>query len=210
MKKYKPYVVGVVCVLLVILYITCGSCKDSDPYWEGQYSILSAQLEELKVKNEKEISELTSKNSELTNEISHATRRVGDLESAVVTKDDDLLRLESQFTQLGDDSLSKDAKIGNLMEQITIWKEKFTLAEKIISEKDVIIFSLKEQYENQLRVSFNYKELYEKVQGTNVLLQTGLNRANKQIVKLRVKNKVTNLACVVLGGILIYKMVEGR
>ena len=207
MEKYKPYIIGVVCVLAVIFYITCGSCKDPDPYWEGQYDILSTQLENLKSEKELKILALTQQNVKLTKEIGNATKRVGTLESAVVTRDGDLLKLESQFTQLGED---KDAKIGNLTKQVTIWKEKFTLAEKIISEKDTIIFSLKEQYTNQIQISLDYNELYTNVQRVNVQLMSGIKRANKQIVKLKVKNKITNLAGVVLGGILIYKMVEGR
>ena len=209
MKKYKPYIVCIVCVLAVILYITCGSCKDPDPYWEGQYDILNTQLEELKVKNTRQISELTVENTRLTKEIGHATDRSVVLRSTIVGKDDDLLRLESQFTQLGDDTFQKDAKIDNLTKQVTIWKQKFTLAESIIAEKDAIIFSLTEQYTNQLQISFNYKELYEKVQGTNVLLQQGLKKANKQIVNLRVKNKITNLICTGLAGLVLY-MVQGK
>lgn len=205
MKKYKPYIIGGICLLMVILYITCGSCKDHDPYWEGQYSIINAQLDKLKIEKEAEILTLVNQNEELNKEIGHATERIGTLESNVVTKDASLLNLEKEFTQLGDD---KDAKISNLTEQVSIWKEKFTLAEKIISEKDVIIFSLTEKYNNQLKVSLDYKELYESVQGTNDLLQIGLGRANKQIVKLKVTNKIKNLACVVLGGIIAYKMVE--
>ena len=204
MRQYKPYIISGVCLLLVMFYITCGSCKDPDPYWEGQYDILSTQLEELKLEKEAKIKDLEEKNAEKDIIIGHATKRVGNLELEIVTRNEKITELEKEYDSLGEDS----AKIANLTQQVKEWKNQFSLLEKVIIEKDAIIFSLTEKYNNQVVISLDYKELYEKVQGTNILLQTGLNRANKQIIKLKVTNKIKNVACTMLAGLVLYKMVQ--
>jgi len=47
----------------------------------------------------------------------------------------------------------KDELITNLRSQIETWGERFTLAQQIIEEKDKIIFSLKEQYALQVKIT---------------------------------------------------------
>ena len=58
----------------------------------------------------------------------------------------------------------KDAieKVDNLSKQLSIWKQKFTLAEGIIRDKDVVIFSINEKYEAQVKISLEWRGLYDR------------------------------------------------
>ena len=71
----------------------------------------------------------------------------------------DLKKLEEELSSIPTEE--KNLIIENLKSQIIVWRDKFTLAQQEISNKDKIIFNLTEKYNSQVIISDQWKKQYQ-------------------------------------------------
>jgi len=137
--------------------------------------------------------------------IDEAGRTIIDAEGKIRDKDERILNLEEAFTQLGE---NKDAKIINLQAQLSIWKEKFTLAQAIIADKDKIIFSLTAKYDAQVQITAEWEaSCYRQVE----LHQIALDRISvmeKEWRGIQFGSKLKTYLIAAAAAAFIYSLVK--
>ena len=201
MKKY------ILPAALVILLIVLGykSCGLYDRYSElkGRYDALAEEYDTYKDGALKRIDDLNETIEQLDETIAGINRDI-DLKNDQLTdlhaRTDEL---ESTYTKLTD--LSE--KVDNLETQVSTWKQKFTLAQSIIADKDAIIFSLNEKYEAQVEISLNWKTLYEHEATLRTLAEVRLKLADKKLRGLQFQLNLTRGVTLALGVGIIYSIV---
>ncbi len=193
-------------VIVVTAFLWYRSCNNSQSaYWEEQYNEMVKVNELATSQYLNEISALQENIVDKDKEISALNNDIQNVYNQLQNVDDNLLTLEEEFTQLGAD---KDAKIKNLQQQITIWKQKFTLAESIIADKDEIIFSLQAKYDAQVRISDNYRSLYEGELAINDVLKKNLSVLTKKHKVNSMVDKIKNAMIISAAGYILYDVVK--
>ena len=206
MDKRKIVKCGVyaVIVLSLFLFIT-KSCNLYNSYsvLKGQYELLQAENNSLIEISQKEISKYQNKIAERDRKIEEITETVAIKTKKIQELSEISTNLEQEIAGLN----NKDIIINKLKENITIWKQKFTIAESIIADKDKIIFNLQEKYEAQLKISLNYKEMYEKSHQLLLLSNKQLKLADRKIRSARLFSSVKTIAIGAIAGYIIYDKV---
>ena len=194
-------IIGIALVVFVVLFCLGKACKISDRNSElkGEITQLNQMLSIQRQVSQKEIKELKEFICKKNEEIIDITADITVKDEKIQELSEISTNLEQEIDNLNDNQ--KDIIINKLKENVTIWKQKFTLAESIIRNKDKIIFNLQDKYNAQLKVSLNYRELYEK---TNEL-------SRKQEIRIRVLEKKqrglqikSTLKTVAIGGLASY------
>ena len=200
----KYIVIGL--LLAGVLFYGIRSSRLYDRYSElkGQNEILSADIESLAKKAHQIITEKGKYIDAMDKRIKELNVQLDLDYQQMDNKNKDLIRLERELRGLKD----KDKIIVNLSTQVNTWKEKFTLAEKIIGEKDGIIFSLSEKYEAQTVVSVEFETLYMKEAELRKLLETRIRLADRKIRRSKTLNTAQTIGLGVIGGFLIYSLVK--
>lgn len=204
MNTKSLIVVIILCVAIIFLFLDkCGSSSRLDRL-KGQYE---NALETARA--EKEIKEAIIENKEreiesLNGEITSLNEEIEEKEADNAELDEDVRELEQMFDKLDD----KDAKIANLTEQVGVWKDKFSLAESIIADKDEIIFSLSEKFEAQLKISLEYKELYEGSMGRIKILEDIKKAQSSQIARIRFTSNFKTGIVLGLAGLVLYNLIK--
>jgi len=207
--KYAIYgaIIIIFCVILV------RSCTISDRYsrLQGEYTALrgiateNARIAEDKIDKANEtIIELDRANAQLIKHVKLTELELSNLDGDVVQLEGELVTIRHQVETIP----NLRAQVVNLEGQVNTWKVKFTLAEKIISDKDSIIFNLKQQYGLQLGVSAEYKALYENQQHLVEKCNTLLGITQRKLRTAKVGGAVKIIAVGVLGGIVAYKLIK--
>ena len=204
--KIKHIIIGGLILLAFFAMLTYRSCVTIDKYshLKGQYDALS---EEYEIQKETALDNIT----ELQNQITQKDEKIHDLNSSVSTKNEQIKKLNAENKELEDTyaTLTDDKqKIANLETQVSVWKEKFTLAEGVIAEKDKIIFALTEKYETQVKITGEYKELYEREVRLRGLLEERVRMADSKLGGLRLKFNVSKGVMIALAGLIIYGLVS--
>lgn len=204
----KYAIIGIILVVLCIIFVR--SCTITDRYSRllGEYTALkSIAKENEKIaqdnidKSLKQIKNLTSKNAELT-------KHVKLKENELVNLDNEVNRLETELID-AQNTGDKDAQITNLESQVTIWKEKFTLAQNIITDKDSIIFNLTNQYKIQLNVSNEYKTLYENELNLRIKCEVLLKATTRKLHTAKGVGTFKSIFIGALGGYVAYQLIKG-
>jgi len=211
-KQGRLYAIfGILLVILCVILVR--SCTIADRYSRllGEFTALqgiadeNARIAQEKIDEAtKEITELDEEIAILNNKVKLKNQELGELDGDVVQLGSELVTIRTQVETIP----NLKEQIVNLESQVNTWKEKFTLAELIISDKDNIIFNLKEQYELQLEVSVEYKTLYE----TQVQLTdrgyTLLSITQRKLRTARVGGTVKNVIIVVAGAVVAMNLVK--
>ena len=125
-----------------------------------------------------------------------------------------ILQLSSQREELKESEpvqpeLESEPLVINLRAQI----EKMSLIiyeqEQIIQGNDKIIFSLKEQYSAQLKITEDYKQLYENEKRLHSLAVKRLSVTEDRVRGLRFGHQLKNAGLVIVVGTLIYVIATG-
>lgn len=141
---------------------------------------------------------------ELDTRISLADANIASLSLSLEGKDKKLGELEKGYANL----LDKDEKIVNLEGQVTLWKQKFTIAQGIIAQKDKIIFSLTEKYEQQSKLTYECEGLLSKETELRLLAEKRIEVLHKSITASYFTGKVKT---VLIGGLIcavVYGVVK--
>ena len=202
--KKEFIIIIVLCVSILFLFMDkCGSSRKVDEL-KGQYKEASRIAKIERQIKEETIKEQQGKIEKLTNKIEVRNAEIVKKEQANVKLDGSVADLEREF----DDLEQQDAKIGNLMQQVEVWKEKFALAQSIIADKDEIIFSLTEKYDAQLVISNSYKDLYETLVVNTKKLEKIVTAQDRQIKRFRLTSGLKTGVVIGLAGLVVYGVLK--
>ena len=196
-----------VCILgLGIVFLgldKCGSSRRADEL-RGQYeeareiAEVERRIQEATIREQQEkIAEAMSTIAKINENVAKKDRNIAELGNTITD-------LEEEFGNLPD----KDEKIDNLTKQVNLWKEKFTLSQSIIQDKDEIIFQLSKKYKSQLKISNSYKDMYESVQGVLVIRGNQVKELEKINKRLRLTSGLKSGLAVMLAGLIVYNMIK--
>lgn len=205
MKNIKNVAVVVTLSLAIVFLLMdkCGSSRKADEL-KGQYEEASRIAEvEKRIKEEiiKEQREIIEKQDSL---IAKANKKVEIKNNLISSLGNEVADLEDEFSNLTD----KDEKIANLVSQVSIWKEKFTLSQSIIKDKDDVIFSLNEKYEAQVIISISYKDMYESVQGLVDIRTNQVKELENINRRLKLTSKVKTGVVIGIAAIVVYSLLK--
>lgn len=180
--KYLKYILpaALVIILIIVGYRSCG-LYDRYSVLKGRYDALAEEYEAQRGSSLKAIEDLDNIIARKDEEINAATSHIVEKEGEISTLHTETDKLEADFLKI------KDAieKVDNLSKQLSIWKQKFTLAEGIIRDKDVVIFSINEKYEAQVKISLEWRGLYDREVTLHKLSQGRLRIAEHRIGRLK-------------------------
>ena len=206
-KNIVKYGVYIAIALILMLFIV-KSCNIYDNYsvLKGQYNLLQTETNALVKVSQKEI-------IEYQNTIAERDTRIKEISATVAVKNKKIQDLHIATQNLEDTLdfytlIPNEDKIVNLQKQVEAWKDKFAIISTIVKDKDEIIFNLQEKYNTQLKISLNYKEMYERSQQLVLLADKRLKLADKKIRNARLGSTVKTIALGAVGGYLIYKVVK--
>ena len=201
-NSIKWGVFGVVAILAVVFLMRSCNLYDEVSVLKGKHEALQTAYADLDLKSKATIEAHKADIAARDGVIDEAGRTIIDAEGKIRDKDERILNLEEAFTQLGE---NKDAKIINLQAQVSIWKEKFTLAEAIIAGKDKIIFSLTAKYDAQVKISTEWEASYcRQVE----LHQIALDRISVMEKKWVGINLGSNAKTGLIIGLILYLLVK--
>ena len=193
-------------VLLALIIVGFRSCDLYDKYsvLKGKYDALSEEYKAQRVKALADIEALRNNIAQKDEEIRNITSQIVEKEGEISSLHTQTGKLEEAYVALTDN----EAKIDNLTQQVDAWKEKFSLAESVIADKDAIIFSLNEKYESQVKISLNWETLYNNEVKLHALCSQRLKLADKKLRGLRFTGTIKNGLILGLAGVVIYGLVR--
>ena len=202
MKKYILPAVLVLLLLVVALvgYISYKNNTKKANILLGRYEALTEEYGIQGDNSKAQMSRLRNIIAQKDEEIRNITAHIVEKEVEISTLHAETDKLESAYATLKD----KDAKVYNLETQVTKWKHKFTLAEGIIQDKDDVIFSLNAKYEAQVKISLEWKGLYDREVTLHTLCKQRLDLADKRIGGLRFGGTIKNGLVIGLVGVVVY------
>jgi septal ring factor EnvC (AmiA/AmiB activator) len=197
--KTISLIATIVAIVLALFIFLQRGCNVYDRYSElkGLYEGNKAEAEKEKQEAQKVIQELKKEIGEKDKLIALAEDNVIELKKRDEYKTQDLEKLESEVVNLKDNGRI----IENLIGQVAIWKQRFSLAQNQLAEKDKIIFSLTEKYDAQLKISIQWEGLYNRQFGLNKILEDRVALADKKISRLSFESKIEK---VLITGFIIY------
>ena len=219
--------IGAILIICITFFLTRACYKRDTNYdvLKGQYNLLQTETNALIKVSQKEI-------TEYQNTIAERDTRIKEISATVAVKNKKIQDLHIATQNLEDTLdfytlIPNEDKIVNLQKQVKVWKKKFTISESIIKDlgqpieyydehgvkkikypEGSITFNLQEKYNTQLKISLNYKEMYEKSQRLVLLADKRLKLADKKIRNARLGSTVKTIALGAVGGYLIYKVVK--
>ena len=197
-------VIVILCLAVVFLGLDkCGSSRKADEL-KGKYEEASriAKVERLiKEATIKEQQGIIEKQDLL---IAKTNEKVEIKNNLISSLGNTVADLEDEFGNLTD----KDAKISNLTKQVEVWKQKFSISQSIISDKDAIIFSLTQKYESQVVISLEYKSMDEASRGLLDIRDKQVKELEKLNKRLRLTSGLKSGLAVVLAGVVLYSLLK--
>jgi len=204
-NSIKWGVFGVVAILAVVFLMRSCNLYDEVSVLKGKHEALQTAYADLDLKSKATIEAHKADIAARDGVIDEAGRTIIDAEGKIRDKDERILNLEEAFTQLGE---NKDAKIINLQAQVSIWKEKFTLAEAIIAGKDKIIFSLTAKYDAQVKISTEWEaSYYRQVELHSVALER-IKVMEKEWRGIKFGSGVKTYLIAAAGAAIVYSLVK--
>lgn len=194
-------------VLLALVIVGYKSCNLYDKYsvLKGEYDALAEEYDQQKV-------ESFTKISDLRTIISHNEDKIRTIVSHIRVKDEEIAELHGTTDELEgayEELIDKDAKISNLTEQVVAWKQKFTLAESVIADKDAIIFSLNEKYESQVKISLEWKGMYENEATLRVIADERFKLTDRKLRGIQLNLNINQgITYGVVGGVGVFLLTD--
>ena len=200
-------------VLLALIIVGYRSCNpyDKKSILKGKYDALSQEYETQKNNSKAQISSLRNiiaqKDEKIRNITAHIVEKEGEI-STLHAQTDELEEAYAKVDKSAQDVNSLNQRVVNLETQVTIWKQKFTISEGIIADKNKIIFNLNEKYESQVTISFNWETLYNNEVKLHALCKQRLTLADKKLKGLRFGSTIKNGLVIGLAVGVIYGLVR--
>ena len=115
--------------------------------------------------------------------------------------------LEAEEIALVDEG-DKDNIIVNLRKQVNVWKERFSLAQDIIADKDKIIFSLRANYDTQVKITLEVTNKLKSEKALRLSAENVIKEATKEIRRLKIDSKLKTGGIAVIAGVLLYSVLK--
>lgn len=218
--------IGAILIICITFFLTRACYKRDTNYdvLKGQYNLLQTETNALIKVSQKEI-------TEYQNTIAERDTRIKEISATVAVKNKKIQDLHIATQNLEDTLdfytlIPNEDKIVNLQKQVKVWKKKFTISESIIKDlgqpieyydehgvkkikypEGSITFNLQEKYNTQLKISLNYKEMYEKSQQLVLLADKRLIIADRKIRNARLGSTVKTIVIGTVVGFVIYDKV---
>ena len=202
----KIYIAVSVAVLLALIFMCMRSCKlyDKLSIVKGQNIILTKERAEAYTSLADMKKRVDAKQAQIDSQIAEFGSEIASNERTIATLGTTIGVLENDLAGLTD----KDEIIVNLKRQIEVWGESFALLERVVEDKDRIIFSLTEKFESEKSLRITYESVIEQ---DDLLIQNQkvqIKLLERKYIGSRIGGKLAVAAGVVLGGILAYKMIK--
>ena len=193
------YWVLVTILTLGVIFVTINNCGNSNKYnkLKGEYQ---AYYNMSRVVIKKSIEAIDEQNDE----IGILSKKITYLHGIIEVKDEDLADKEEELGELKRDF----ADLEECQAQYDKLVVAFTLCKSINANQDETIFYLTEKYNAQLKISLEWKKMYESERDLR-LHGEEVNRAcDKALKKIRLFSKAKTGIAVVLAGLILYNMVK--
>jgi chromosome segregation ATPase len=207
MNNFKSLVWGIVGVFIIFLIVAglrLGYLHNKDIELKTQYETLKKDTALLEQTKQVELAALTKQIAQLQEKNAQSEQVIVRLQNQQESLNKPLSELEAVRKTLTD----KDAIISNLDKQVALWKEKFSLAQEIIANKDSVIFSLTEQYKAQVQIAENWKREYTGEYNLRVLAEQRIAVLEKSNKWFSFDSKISKTAAIILGGYIIYSLIK--
>jgi chromosome segregation ATPase len=231
-KTIKYFIAAAMVVgMLVVGYRSC-TVYDKYSVLKGRYDALAEEYDTQKDNSQAQISHLRNiiahKDEEIRTITSHILEKEGEISTLHAQTD----KLEYAYATLDKKVASVDtlqAKVDNLIEQVNSWKQKFTLAETIIKDlgepipvglnmvtgetiyeypEDSITFSLNAKYDAQVKISLEWKSMYDNEVVLHNLSEVRRKMSERRIKGLRFGGTIKSGLILTLAGVVIYGLVQ--
>lgn len=205
MKNIKNVAVVVTLSLAIVFLVMdkCGSSRKTDEL-KGQYKEASEIAKAERIIKEEIIKEQNKKIEEQDLLIAEANREVEIKNDHISSLGNTVAELEEEFGNLTDD----EAKIDNLTKQVEAWKEKFSISQSIISDKDAIIFSLNQKYKSQMVISLSWEESYKSIQRLVEISEKQVNELEKINGRLKLTSGLKTGVVLTMAGVVLYSLLK--
>ena len=204
-NSIKWGVFGVVAILAVVFLMRSCNLYDEVSVLKGKHEALQIAYADMDLKSKATIEASKADIAARDGVIEEAGRTIIDAEGKIEDKDKKILRLEEAFTQLGE---NKDAKIINLQAQVSIWKEKFTLAQAIIADKDKIIFNLTAKYDAQVKISAEWEVSYYRQVELHQIALDRISVMEKEWKGIQFGSNLKTYLIAAAGAAIVYSLVK--
>jgi len=196
---------GVVLILAVAFIMRSCTLYDKVSELKGEHEALQVAYADLDMKSRAAIAGLEQDIAAKDKAIAESNHTIAVIRDKIQAKDEDINRLEAEYVNLGE---NKDAKISNLLAQVVAWKNKFTLAEEIIAQKDGIIFDLTGKYEAQVVISAEWKAQLDRQVELHTVCLERIKVMEKEWRGVKFGSKVKTYVMAAVGAGLVYSLVK--
>lgn len=207
----KLAIIGGLVLLTLIFSVRACRVGDRLTKMEGEYNALKAVHQTTVQDANKRIAEQTRQIAALDDHIAILNGQIERGEALIEASDSQLADLETELVDLRareESVASLRTEVVNLESQLNIWKEKFTLAQGIIANKDGIIFSLSQKYDAQVVITDQYKKMYSDVQKLHDNLAAQLGITKRKLKSSKVISTIKTVGLGAVGGFLVYSLVK--
>lgn len=119
--------------------------------------------------------------------------------------DERIRELREEVETLSD----KDEIIANLESQLETRDYQLSLARETIKEQDIVIFSLTEKYNTQVKITDEYKAQLASATRLQAETEGALKSVSVELYREQKKNRVLNVGlAAVVGGAILYSLVK--
>jgi len=212
MSKLLKYILpAILVIVLLVVGYRSYSLYDRYSVLKGRYDALA---EEYTQQKDESLQQIVG----LRNIITQKDERIRNINTGIVEKEGEIstlhaqtAELESTYAKLKEELVSVDTlqlRVDNLETQVSIWKQKFTLSEGIIQDKDGVIFSLNAKYEAQVKISLEWKQMYDNEVVLHNLSEVRARIADKKLGGLRFTGTIKTGLVLGLAAVVIYGLVQ--
>ena len=214
-KKVVKYTIfGILLVVFCIILLHSCNLGDRVSRLQGELRVANSILTETEKIAEKnigkslaKIDDLQKDTSKLKVEVSNSMVKIGEKDELIVRMEDELYELRVHMDS-SNQLENLQEQVVNLEGQVNTWKEKFTLAQKIITDKDSVIFNLKQQYTLQINISADYKKLYEDTKDVLNRSEVLIGITKRKLRTAKFGGTFKTIAIGVLGGYVAFKLLK--
>ncbi len=207
--KYQKYVaigLGSVVLLIGVWIWRSRPIWDNSSVIHGKYLQAKAEYNTLKKAADKQIELLKKDIAEKDKDIAERDKKIAANTASLVATNVKLAGLEKDYALLTDCPSQKE----NLLQQVSTWKDKFSLAQDTITQQGGQIFSLTAQYNDQVKISEELQRKLTSCENVSVKCDNDVRGLQKDIKRMRFWTNVKTGVVVVAAGYIAYSFLKGK
>lgn len=205
--KLRDILIGVLLLLCVFLFLDDACTNRKLGIARNGYDAQKITTVEVQLKADKVINDLRDVLARNGQRIEYLEEEIDAKDLVDVERERRIEELESEEVVLVDDG-DKDNIIVNLRKQVNVWKERFTLARGVIEDQKEIIFSLRANYDTQVKITSEVVNKLNSEKALRASAENVIKESVKEMTRLRVKAKLKTGGIALIGGILLYTILK--